>query len=359
MAIREGRWDCPTCGSIGLRGTDKACPNCGNSRPEGIRFYLPHDEPEVQDEQKLSRARVGADWLCEYCGASNPADAEICNQCAAPRGKSPSQEIQQFTLSEVPRDGDIQESSSPADKSQTARRGGSRRRSWTFGCLALILAATGIFIWLSISKKDLAVTVQKLRWERTIEVEKLVPVEEQDWSLPAGAKKLSEKKEVHHTNKVVDHYQRKEEKVNERVQVGTRTYVCGQKDLGNGFFEDIECTEPVYETRSRTETRSVPVYREEPVYQTRFRYRINKWIPARTERAGGSNQNPEWPSLKLKEQEREAKRSESYWVLFVDSQGNTYDFATPRENWNSYKVGDRYILKLNRVSGKIDQVTHK
>ena len=43
MAIREGRWDCQYCGTTGIPGREKVCPNRARSRPEGTNIYLPDD----------------------------------------------------------------------------------------------------------------------------------------------------------------------------------------------------------------------------------------------------------------------------------------------------------------------------
>lgn len=105
MAIREGRWDCPSCGSTGIYGRHVDCPGCNKPRPAGIRFYLSDDAPVVTNPEQLREARAGADWACEHCGASNRATEDNCLGCGAERGTSPTQPVRDYDLAGVPRSG--------------------------------------------------------------------------------------------------------------------------------------------------------------------------------------------------------------------------------------------------------------
>ena len=84
MAIREGAWDCTTCGRTGNRGPEKYCAGCGHPRGLEVEIYLPEDAPEITAEAALERALAGADWCCDHCGGDNRADADYCTGCGAP-----------------------------------------------------------------------------------------------------------------------------------------------------------------------------------------------------------------------------------------------------------------------------------
>ena len=71
MAVREGRWDCQYCGTMGILGRHTVCTSCAKSRPEGTKFYLADDAPVVTEGQQLKEAQLGADWICPYCASSN------------------------------------------------------------------------------------------------------------------------------------------------------------------------------------------------------------------------------------------------------------------------------------------------
>lgn len=49
--ILEGRWDCSYCGTKGILGRHRECPNCGRPRGEDVKFYLPSSKDYVPDEE--------------------------------------------------------------------------------------------------------------------------------------------------------------------------------------------------------------------------------------------------------------------------------------------------------------------
>src|SRR5687768_5192204 len=104
MAVREGRWDCQRCGSTGLYGRQQICPGCGSPRPEGIKFYMTDDAPMITEQKVIEQAKAGADWICQYCGASNNALAVKCQQCEAQKGEARSQKVQEYKGG-APKDG--------------------------------------------------------------------------------------------------------------------------------------------------------------------------------------------------------------------------------------------------------------
>lgn len=348
MAIREGRWDCPSCETKGLLGRDRECNQCGAPRPEGVRFYLPKDAVEVEDPEQIAVAKAGADWICEYCGASNRTTQTQCVECGAPRSQV-TQAVRDYRLDEVPRSGDRRSSQpisvsspsvSPVQSSLSARKLGA------IGiCLAIVIGI-GIFLFQPIA---MDATVSSLSWERTVKIEKLTTVTESDWSVPTGGRTLSQQEEIRRYEQVLDRYETRTRNVSERVQVGTETYVCGTRDLGNGFFEDKTCTRAVYETRSRTETYEEPIYRDEPVYDTKYTYEIDEWLPNREELAAGEGKSARWPEFTLGTDEREAKRTEKYQARFLGERGKIYTLKLDENIWDELEIGESRKLKVNRL----------
>lgn len=359
MAIREGRWDCQYCGALGNMGRDKACPNCGSSRPEGTKFYLA-DDAEITDKKLLRQATIGPDWNCEFCGTSNAADITICGSCNAPReASSPVAQVKDYELGEAPTSGDM--APPPEARPATATEESKAKPKLSPMAIAGIAGAVlllcicivaAIFIF---GGQDVDATVSGFTWERAFEVEAFQTVTEEDWSIPDGGRLLSQSEEIHHYDQILDHYETRQREVSEQIQVGERTYVCGQRDLGNGFFEDIECSEPVYETQNRTETYEEPIYREEPVYQTRYVYEIDKWVVVRTENARGDDHSPYWPRADLGDDEREGARTESYLVFFTNDKGDRYSYEVPLDEWQGFEAGQGVKLKLNAL-GEISEV---
>lgn len=350
MAIREGLWDCQYCGTKGILGRHKTCPNCARSRPEGTTFYLPEDEKAVENAALQEKAQVGPDWICEYCRSSNAADVDVCAHCSAPReGTSPRQQVKEYAPGEAPRSGDMTVPD-PHEKYRQEKpaRPGKERPRWLLPAAALLGVALLLVLGsLFFGSNDVEATAAGFNWERTVAVEALKTLTEEGWELPVGARLVGQREAIHHYDQVLQGYETKERQVSERVQVGQRTYVCGQRDLGNGFFEDVECTEPVYETQTRLETYQEPVYSQVPVYDTQYTYEVDRWVRARTERAAGNDRRPQWPEPDPAQNERLREREEAYGIIFVDGDGNRYEMELPEEEWRTFETGASYQLKVN------------
>lgn len=358
--VREGLWDCVYCGTTGVRGRDIACPNCGQVRPDDVTFYLAEDAAEVTDEQLLQRARGGADWVCDYCGTSNEAEHTTCKQCGAPReADATRQEQRRYDMAHVPRSGDNtwepQRSPEPeeAPEPEPEQKGGIPTFAWVGALLALLVVCGGIFFFLD--NRQESMRVDGFAWERSIEVEELRTVTEEDWEVPAGGRVLSESREVYEYEEVIVGYETRTREVTEQVQTGTRDYVCGQVDLGNGFFEDEICTEPIYEERTRTETYEEPITEEQPVYRTRYTYEIDRWETERTEEAAGEDQEPFWPPVELAEDERQGERDELYLVYLRSDDGDSHELALEEEVWSVLELEGRYTVSLG-LGGNPDAI---
>jgi hypothetical protein len=212
--------------------------------------------------------------------------------------------------------------------------------------------------WLIGRPRERVLTVTGHRWERTVAVEELRTVTEEGWEgeLPAGARSLSSRREVHHTNRVQIGTETRTRTVSERVQTGTERVKVGSRDLGNGYFEDVYEDRPVYEDRDHQETYKEPVYREDPVYRLKHRYEIDKWVPAREAKAGASDLSPVWPDSQLGLKQREGQRTEVYEVLFVDREGDRRVYRARDElEWKSFQPGTSYRAKV-RSGGEVAEI---
>jgi hypothetical protein len=354
MAVREGRWDCQYCGTKGNIGRHKTCQNCGRSRPEGTAFYLPsEEEAAVLDEQLLKIAGAGQDWICEFCGSSNAAGATTCHHCGAAReATGPVQEIKEYELGATPDSGDMTFDEPTARPEQATKETGKKGSQPTIiiaGIVAAIVLLCGgiLAAFVIFGGGDVDATVSGFEWQRSIEVEAFQTVVENDWSVPPGGRQLDQRQEIHHYDSILDHYETRQREV--QVQVGVETYVCGQRDLGNGFFEDIECSDPIYETQ--LEEYEEAVYREEPVYQTKYEYEIDKWIVVRTERSSGTDHKPLWPNTDLANKERDGPQSASYVLIFTDNEDEVHTLEVPLEEWQTYEEGQSVTLKMGPFGG--------
>lgn len=355
MAIREGRWDCQYCGTIGNLGRHRACQNCSRSRPQGTRFYLA-DDAQVTDRKLQRQALVGPDWVCAFCGTSNAADINVCGSCGAPReGTSPVQQVQDYDLGKAPTSGDMTFTDDARADDQPAKAKKKIPVIIAVAAGGLAILCLAIIAFLIFGGRESGATVSGFQWQRTVDIEQYQTVVEEDWQVPSEGRLLSSRQDIHHYDQILDHYETRQRQVSEQVQVGTENYVCGQRDLGNGFFEDIQCSRPIYETQNRTETYEEPIYRQEPVYQPLYTYEIDKWVVVRTEQANGADHAPYWPRADLAEDEREGEQTETYVIIFTDEDGKVYEWETSLAEWQLYERGQGVSLKLNAL-GEISEV---
>lgn len=370
--IREGRWKCSHCGEESL-GRHKECQSCGADRPVNVKFYLPGDAPPVTDPGLLALARKGPDWTCEFCATDNAADRTHCEDCGAERGTSPSRPVRDYSLDEVPRTADDAEELrwgasrqsqvrpmtgvAPAPKWKTALPSfgtsgfGLNIRTMVIAAV-IILAIAGLTFFLFRTHEEV-LTVTGYHWERSIKVECYKTLTQEGWEgeLPGDARIVSSRTAVHHYNQVAcgshtEYYQDCDQKV-----VGYESYVCGHRDLGNGFFEDVECERAVHETVCEQKSRNVTDYCDEPVYRTKHTYQVDRWTYDRTEQSSSDNHNPYWPNISFGGNEREIQngRGENYVVYLTNDNGKTYNYGCGYDDWRSFDLGSKYHAKVNRL----------
>ncbi|MBW3570843.1 MAG: hypothetical protein KY467_07040 [Gemmatimonadetes bacterium] len=222
-------------------------------------------------------------------------------------------------------------------------------------------------------------SVESKRWERVAVVEQRRIEEGEGWELPDSAEVLRRERRFHHTGqevvgqrtatrqvprteRVADGTDTRSRTVEERVRTGTREYVCGQRDLGNGYFEDVECREPVYETRTRTETWEEPRYREVtrhetvteqvavtrpvPVYRTYYTWRAPRWDAVDTLRASGDTTRPAWPNAQLAQNQRWGARTGRYTVV-VRQGAMRMTLHTDLGQWAGLRPGQRVGVRFS------------
>lgn len=357
MAIRIGRWDCTTCGHKGNLGPSTRCVNCGASRPPGVKFYLPSDADIIEDDTRLKEAKSGADWICGHCTAQNKAKDTLCYSCGNPRDvESGDRGLAQreYSTEEVPVEG-MRPEEQAGEQYRRARIESTpgKPRKKIGGILGLILSSpilAGILYFLLRSfPQTIQVQTVELSWERQIQFEHFEPVEREDWQTPSGAYNVSSFKAVHHYDKVFRGYENRTRTVQEKV--GEESYVCGQRDLGNGYFEDKYCTRPIY--KSRQETYKEAIYDNVPVYATKYRYTIKEWVrkPEYLQKSLGTNNSPNWPEAPgINNGEwREGPREAYYYVTVLESDGDKHKEQVNEAYWSQRSVGESLQAKRSRL----------
>ncbi len=334
--IRIGRWDCPACGHKGNIGYETHCSQCGSPRGKTVKFYLPDESEEVTDAQNIAQARAGVDWICDYCGADNKATDTACRSCSNPRTET---DINRQTR-------DIRFDAPPIAPTPVAQPK-FNKGYYVFGGLALLL----VVLFFLFRTRETTVTVTAHEWIREIHTEKFIPVIEEDWSLPSGARLKKSFRDVHHYDEVLVGYETRYRTVEKPV--GTERIKVGVRDLGNGYFEDIYETRTIYKTVR--ESYEVPIYKSVPVYATKYRYEIYRWKPDKVYRTQGRDMSPYWSNAvpPITSTHRESERFEKYVLHFKDERGNEFSDDCSFEFWKSVRDGDVIKAEQNAFSTRL------
>ena len=381
----EMHWTCPSCDSDNL-GRYRSCQKCGAVRGDNVKLRIPTHISYV-DKETASKIDKRPDWLCDYCGSYNPANSSTCKHCGSSKEESTKDYTTEKTKEELfiktnaskkredssfmERDQEEDDFKKVEDKTSIRsdldvgndfnkkRKFSTSKPRWkkisnsfvkkiaTFGGVSLLVAAIvglGVFLF---APKEKEFTITGVSWEREIRVEDYKPYVESDWSIPSGGRYLSEQLEVHHYEQVLDHYETVTEQKSEQVVDHYETVVVGYQDLGNGYAEEITENRPVYRTEYYTETHEEPVYRQDPVYQTKYTYEIYKWKYERSEKSNGTDKNPYWAEVNLRDNERESGRFEKYYIDYIDEKENSHSYTIDYEHWQEIDIGTTIRAKVN------------
>lgn len=387
----EMLWDCPYCDTKGILGRHQDCPNCGKGRGEETEFYMDGKIRYVTDESIKARVSKNPDWYCSVCDTFNSDNDDRCCNCGAPKSMSKKNyfEIREEEVNELEEETPLKELVEYTEEdisSKTFKFNISQIDILTiFNNLGkifkYILPIVGLICFISLIiflllPKDKILTITEMSWNREIEIQEEITVDESGWFLPVGARLHYTKLEFHHNEKVIDHYETVTEQKSRQVidhyktvteqksrQVidGYEEVVTGYRDLGNGFAEEITTTrpiykteyytethqEPVYKTEYYTETHEEPVYRNEPIYQTKYYYEIDKWVYKRSINTSGTDKSPYFGEVKLGFNERESTRHENYNIVAIDEDGINNNYSLNFIEWDSLNVNETIKAKVN------------
>ncbi|RLD75591.1 MAG: hypothetical protein DRJ10_14995 [Bacteroidetes bacterium] len=336
MAIKIGRWDCEQCGYVGNIGPNTNCEKCAAPRPENAAFYLVDDSETVYDPNKIEQAKSGADWVCSFCNGHNKVSDYICQSCGNDRDET---------------DGD----ESLKEKTHLYNKKPKKKKS-TFklskGFKRVLLALTvfiTVFVILAQFTSDINVTVTGFKWERSLELEEYKKVVEEGWNIPNDGEKIDSYRAIHHYNKIEDGTETVTRTV--QKQVGTESVKIGEKDLGNGYFEDIYEERPVYEDVE--ETYEETKYKKIPVYKTKYKYAVFRWKGATELNTSGTNKPAYWPEdVRLEDENkfRIKKRNEKYFLIISDVD-KSHTEEVKQNLWDKTNINDSLIAEKSSIFG--------
>lgn len=378
-------WHCEACDNI-IRGDSRTCPCCGRPIPNDVHYLMP-DNPEVIVARNQNKIIIGnpiirtagtytdddgiesdvvseelesddPNWNCDYCGYQNYYTDLTCQGCGAPRSEATSDYFGNDFNSNNPTPNlsseTVQQSTEPRSKSESSKFNSFKQHAGPLLHKSIILSIIVCLIWIFIPITRTA-TITGFEWERIIDVETFTECHENGWSVPNGAHVTKQKSEIHHYNKVLDHYETKTKRVAHKEQDG---YTTTYKDLGNGQSKVVKT--PKYKIVYKTETYKEPVYRQEPVYKTKYYYDIGRWKETSTLFTSGVDQKPYWHDTDLPsyvddpkyDDQKLGDRYETYSVIIKDDKGKNQSVNYSFENWKKLEVGAEIKYKTFRFSRK-------
>jgi hypothetical protein len=351
MAIREGVWTCTHCDTEN-RGSAKICASCGDPQSinDGEAPRPKSGASVVADKSLLQQASSGPDWCCGSCGTDNPSLNANCSQCSQSRDGSDKERF--VGRYEEPEEEEIVSQINPLSNQADSNSSNPLFSKAIAGVCFFAICFVLLVFWLTRSHPTPVVVVSK-SWERGIQVERMITEKGEGFELPEGVRVLSQESRVHHSVSEVIGYEKKKRKATKNVVVGTEKVIVGQKDLGNGFFEDIEENRDIVESQEVLEDYDEPITRVRPVMKSYYFYEQDLWTFHETRTTKGDDSSPYWPSRTVASRERLGKEFQVFRVTFSavkDKRVIPYPVSSDDEaTWRKFEKGQHWSLKIDRL----------
>jgi ribosomal protein L40E len=339
-------WTCPKCNNRNP-GPEKTCLSCGAPQPQDVQFVQAVQRELSQDEVLKKTAQAGADIHCAFCGARNPAGASICSQCGAdlksgtrreagrvvgafkagPAGKitCPScGTVNPETALKCAQCG-AQLKLQPAAVDSTLPAAASFKSNkliWIAGAAFVLLCICAVvsYVLLSAPRLSQKGIVEDVEWQTSVAIEELGPVTHAAWQdeIPQDSQLGSCVDKVRQT-------------VDTEPGGGSYNKVCGTPytvDTGAGVGEVVQdCQFEI-----------LAPYCE---------YTLQEWQVVDEAKQSGSDLAPVFASPQVSGNQRLGSQQASYLIIFQADQGQyNYSVASLAE-FQKFKIGSQWLLKIN------------
>lgn len=350
LGYTELHWTCPNCTATNP-GPEKTCTQCGAPQPDDVEFEQVTGAELIKDKKVEARVKAGPDIHCPYCGARNPGNVKTCSQCGGDLIEGERREHGRVLGAYKKEEAQfIPCPNCGADNLETAKLCsqcgaslykekieketteslptslGQPEKRGVPVILTIILTAIVIgvaaLIFLSIRTKTVTGTVERVGWERSIEIEGLVPIEYRDWqdNIPIDGEILDCQEEIR--------------TIEEEPQPNSQE-VCGTPysiDTGSGYAEVVQDC-------------------EYHVYDNLCTYTVLDWAVIETISQEGSNFYPEWPETVLSSEQRQGEQNEVYLVYFDTASGELRYSLTDFQLFQEFQLGTVWDLEINTFGG--------
>lgn len=384
--IIELKWNCNSCGSKGILGRHKVCPECASPREEGEMQMdgLDNDQDgdgfndaeTVQDEELKSIANAGYDWFCTHCSSGNRGDGTVCLNCGASR----------YPLPRLERE--------PEAKKEAPAAPPRMDFHWPpFAALGGVLTMLGM-VFLATRTHVVEGAVESMTWEREVHVQAWTPFTEREWEhranevvevkpingkgaragytlIPNSCTNEFFKDEEYQCGTQEQSYDCSTYHTEVENYVGTcsksETYTCGEtcRNQGNGFAKcsPKKCTRTKSyscpKSRSfrvqdpKTCYRTVPKYCTRPIYKDKCTYTSQTWSAVRTLKASGTGKDLRWPEASLMPLEKTTTDGvyTVVWRYQDDGESESFTRNLSEGEYLQWDPGQRVYIKLNFGGG--------
>ena len=350
-----GKWDCTRCGQKDISGEEKRCPGCGDPREQHeLDAMRPPDDAAfaaggIKDAEELALAKDGPDWSCGYCGSNNRASAPICGSCGGDReGRRPEKEA----LDEL----------KALNRQERALRKRLARRRWKIA-LAVLGVLVLMIAWCTVDHDEQGQVIA-LRWEHTTTLQRWQDVSRGDWKTSvrerAGVAPRGGKGEVAGVSVVGCHSRHHHDEsyaCGTEHYTTTESYTCGStqscstRSNGNGSFTRSCTSRPKSCTRSVSKTRTK--YCSRPIYRDWCDYVTQDWVDVRAEKVRGEgHEGLRFIEVATSGDLERTVQTGAYTVSFsYGEDGEVYDKATQRGDYDTWRYGDRVYVTVDRLNG--------
>lgn len=404
-------WDCPKCGTQGIPGNRRRCPNpyCLHWKSKDVVDYLPPEDQRIYvtpGSEEEREAIAGADWICQYCHARNSPltlDGEVRTQCEncgfyhydSTDGEDSDPERIAVETLEVPTSchnstlPGVSPRETNSDRSTQTQPNPSPTQSKPLPKVAIPAIAVSLIGLVFTGGYFLSRPhiyegrISQLSWEVTREIQQQEIVRQSGWNPPPsdafnirsdrrqrGTQTVTvgyTTETVYETQRVRDGSETQQVQKTRRVQSGTRQE-CRTRSTGSGYAKETCRSVPVYTTETYTETvtvpryktvrvpveKQVPITREEPVYDTWYEYSQREWRSHQTLRNRGlENEAIAPPRFQLSQnppqRALDPKTTCSMNVILKEQRATQLDI--PCSTWQRLDTGDSVTLQKTAIGG--------
>lgn len=358
--IIEMLWECTHCNSI-ILGRYKECSNCGKTKSEKCKEWLPddisHTSSAVVAEEELHKKFVaGSDWKCRYCNSLEWRVDGACANC----GASQDEEIVATEKIDVQIAPVEEEFEIPKQKISPVLR------LAIAAIVAVIFLFPMYFLFRTVSH---AATVTETHWTYNVTVDREQIVTHDGFHPGGGAFNIHPlgMKTVRYES-VLDHYDTVSYTYQETCgqtctpvprTCRTTPRTCRSNKNGSATCSggDQVCTgggqscSPKY--CSRVGTRKEARYRQEPIKQMYYSWEQWDWIFNRTVQKSGSDVSPVMPDetqINLGDRERKTS-SLNMTVTFCNDDDHKCNNYTPdsMSEFANLSTGTHRMIRVNAL----------